>query len=342
MDKFKQLGKILRKDKENTALNTRNIQINFPMVERKLDDIAGDKSYLMEFPLTDGKHIISLNLKLKPDNCCDCEPGAATVVRDCIAYMSPGFPATGWDNSSFGPPDGTMQQAVYVEPLIQTGTNFNYGYSSPFFHPFYQQFPNIGGYTINPAGGIIVPVDGMYSVLFKNKIETGAGEGSSLTTAILQNGEVISKKVYSVAKGNLQLGNSNPVKTYYQYAVCVALHAGDTVGAGLQGDLNYWIIGAGRTIDNTLRINLLGLGFGTLIGTVKDNVTGLPIQGATVSYSIGFGGSTTTDENGLYEFDNITPGPYSVTVSHAGYTTLSRDTTVVFDDVVSLDFNLTV
>lgn len=342
MDRFKQLGKAIRKDQDRSALNSRRIQKNFPLVERKLDTLSGDSTFVMEFPVTDRKHSISLNLRVKPDNCCECEPGGQTVVRDCIAYMSPSFPNPGWDISNFGSiPTGEMQEAIYIAPLIQTGTNFNYGYNSPFFYPIYQQFPYIAGYELTPDGGIKVPTDGMYALMFRNLIEIKTDESTFLTTAVLQNDEVISRKIYSVAKGNLRnTGIGTDTRTYFQYASCVPLHKDDIVRAGLQSNAPYWRVYGGVTTDNSFRVVLLGLGYGTLVGTVKDLATGLPVSSATVSYSIGFGGSTVTDENGVYEFDQLTPGPYSITVSHSGYITQTRDVNVLFDDIAVLDFDL--
>ena len=328
MDKFKQLGKSLRKDKDDTEQNTRRVQANFPLIERKLDLIAGDSSYRMEFPVTNRNHAIHLNLRVKPDNCCDCVPGGQTVVRDAVGY---------WDLNIFGTGDGIERPAIYTEPLVQTGTNFNYGYSSPFFYPSYQAFPYIAGYTINPAGGIVVPVDGMYAVLFKVGITLSTDSNSALILSIKQNGIVISRKVYSAEKMNITSG----FKAYYQYAFCVPLHAGDTVSAWIQASALSFDAGGGYgNIDNSTRIALLGLGFGILIGFVKDNITGAPILNAVVSYTIGFGGSTTTGPNGDYIFEELTPGPYSVTASMAGYVSMTRDVTVVFNEVAELDFNL--
>jgi hypothetical protein len=336
MDTFKQVAKSLRKDREETALNTRRIQANLPSIERKLDEISGEQPYRLEFPLSRHKHHVSLNLKMRPDNCCDCEPGATTVKRDAIAYFT-----------SFNPPsDGEMHPIIFSEPLQQTGTIFNYGYSSPFFHPIYQVFHTFGGYIINPAGGVQVPVDGMYSVQFRNNISLQTFPDTYMTLAILQNGESISQKTYTVAGGNLPLHELGTFgRAYFQYAFCIPLHEGDTVGPGVRTNApfidfepGYWI-GSPRIEDST-RITLMGLGFGTLIGLVYDQNTGLPISGATVSFTMGFGGSTTTLSNGRYEFLELTPGFYSVTASKAGYTSMTRDIEVLFDEVVSLDFNL--
>jgi hypothetical protein len=340
MDRFKQIGKSLRKDRAQTELNTRRIQANYPLVERKLDNLAGDDSYRLEFPVSGHDHTVSLNLRLRPDNCCDCEPGAQTVKRDAIGYMSTNFPDPNWYTTNFGSvPTGEMQQAIYIPILVQTGTTFNFGYRAGIWAPLYQEYPYFGGYEIVPEGGIMVPVDGMYAVMFRQEIGIYTDRDSYLVTAILQNGESISQKTYSVAKGNLGLGNLHG-KVYYQYAFCVPLHAGDVVGAGLKSNAISWSIRGERGTANSTRIVLLGLGFGVLIGKVFDQVTGLPISGATVSYTIGFGGSTTTNENGMYEFTELTPGPYSVTVTKSGYISMTRDIQVLFDDIVNLDFNL--
>lgn len=327
MDRLKEVGRTIQKNKKTTELNTRRVSTNLPLIERKLDAIAGDQPYYMEFPVSDKDHIITLNLLIRPDNCCDCSPGASTGIRDVIAY---------WKEGSFGVPDNEFHTAIYTRPLTQTGTNFNYGYSSPFFYHIYQQFPEIGGYDIDAEGELIIPVDGMYSILFKVGIDIqNINDDSEITTAINQNGEIISKKTYSSGKRNLLQG----VHTYYQYAACVPLHKDDLVAGALSGKAVSWSIGY-RDIGNTTRINLLGLGFGTLIGFVKDEITGEPILNATISYTNGFGGKTVTDDTGAYMFEELRPGPYSITATKTGYITMTRDVPILFDEVAEIDFAL--
>lgn len=345
MDIFKQLNKSLRKDRKETELNTRRIQANLPSVERKLDVLAGEQGYHLEFPLSDHNHSVTLDLRIRPDNCCECEPGAQTVKRDVIAYQSPGFPEPLWDQSRFGSvptgpvPTGEMQQGIYVPILAQTGTTFNFGYRAGIWAPLYQEYPYIAGYEINPSGGLIIPVDGMYAVMFRQTIGITTNADTYLVTAILQNGEVVSQKTYSVAKGNLGPENIYG-QVFFQYASCIALHAGDIIGVGLKSNAPYWNVPGWRGTENSTRVVLLGLGFGVLMGRVFNNTTGAEIAGATVSYTIGFGGSTTTDENGYYIFEDLTPGPYTVTAVKTGYISMTRDIEVLFDDVVHLDFNL--
>ena len=74
----------------------------------------------------------------------------------------------------------------------------------------------------------------------------------------------------------------------------------------------------------------------SLGGRVTDAVTGSPVVGATVSVQ---GISVTTSTTGHYGFNpQLTPGRYQVTVSHAGYVTLTRDAEVA--PYAMVDFRL--
>jgi Carboxypeptidase regulatory-like domain len=68
-----------------------------------------------------------------------------------------------------------------------------------------------------------------------------------------------------------------------------------------------------------------------IFGTVLDSRTpAQPVIGATVTYAgTAGGGSTTTDNNGDYAFDNLPPGTYTLTVSDYGYTAQSTQTVTV-------------
>jgi hypothetical protein len=67
-------------------------------------------------------------------------------------------------------------------------------------------------------------------------------------------------------------------------------------------------------------------GTGTVSGVVTDQSTGLPVSGATVSYS---GGSTTTAADGSWSFSSVAYGTYTFTVSDTGYTTYAKSIYVV-------------
>ncbi|MBI0581488.1 MAG: carboxypeptidase regulatory-like domain-containing protein [Methanomassiliicoccales archaeon] len=64
---------------------------------------------------------------------------------------------------------------------------------------------------------------------------------------------------------------------------------------------------------------------GTITGIVRDG-NGDPVAGATVTLSSG--ASTTTDDNGRFEFINVSSGNYTVSVSKDGYQTLTMEVEV--------------
>lgn len=370
MDRFKQMGKGLYKDQQESSQNTRRAQANFPLIERKLDLVMADSSFLMEVPITSYSHSVNLDLRIHPDNCCDCLPGAATRGREATGYSIEFVPS---GVSAFDA-DGIDYPAKLLDPLDQTGTNFNYGYGGPFFYTTYQQFDFFGGYEINPSGGIVVPTDGIYTVMFRDVAGGFAVQGSEVVASIQRmpadkpnQWEHISRKVYSTDRNTLCWHNDvQPASGSWPYfcgegdflpgpdlffgglyvrvyAYCIPLNKGDTVDGWLQAtNVPAWSPGTrGLTRDpvDEITVTLMGLGFGTLVGTVTD-VSNSPILGATVSYSLGNGGTTQTDEFGVYSFFDVTPGTYSITASKIGYITQSRDVTVIFNKVASLDFDL--
>lgn len=78
-----------------------------------------------------------------------------------------------------------------------------------------------------------------------------------------------------------------------------------------------------------------------LTGTVTDASTQQVIPGATVTISGASAGSATTDNGGIYAFDNPTAGRYTITVSAPGYQTVKRTgAQVVAGQVTVEDFML--
>jgi hypothetical protein len=76
---------------------------------------------------------------------------------------------------------------------------------------------------------------------------------------------------------------------------------------------------------------------GTLTGKVTDSASGDPIAGASVSYG---GGNTTTDASGNYTLSDVSPGEVLVTISKAGYATVSRTQAVAGGATVTLNVAL--
>ena len=69
-----------------------------------------------------------------------------------------------------------------------------------------------------------------------------------------------------------------------------------------------------------LSMPALAAGFGTLQGKVTDKLTGRPIAGAVVKVKVGDGIIATTNEKGIYLFNNTIPrGRHNVVVKKQGY-----------------------
>jgi hypothetical protein len=354
MNKLGQVIGGINKTRVETEYNTRRIQSNFPLIERKLDNISGERNYLMEFPLTKRNHSVLLTLRVKPDNCCDCDPGAEAETRDAIGYHFQSIIPVDYEEKVDYP-------AVYAYPLVTTSSTFNWGYwhgmfSSALYEPY---FP-LGVSSLDPRGGILIADDGVYTVYFQSIIDGGniGGPDSEIIASIRRitidddTGEeldlLVSRKIYSVAKGNLTGGSHIYLDggtgwTMRVYAQCTNLRAGDKIGGYVQATNipNFSTNFGWGSLDNSTKLSLLGLGYGFLIGNVYDSVTREPIQGATVSYTLGFGGSTITDDFGAYGFYTLRPATnYRITVTKSGYISQTQTIAVYFDKISEIDFSL--
>ena len=355
MRRLDQLSKGIQKSRIENDLNTRRAQANFPLVERKLDIVSLDYNFAMDFPLTKHDHSTFLTLKIKPDNCCECDPGAQAPMRSTIAYYFQSIVPVGFT-------DRVDYPAIYAAPLIQNNSTFSYGWGlpSPLSVHLYEDYGPLGETSIDE--GIVIAEDGVYTIYFQAVIDGGSvgGPDSEIIASIRRittdedTGEelnlLLSKKIYSVARGNLSSGShihhlinlDNMVAwTLRVYATCVNLNAGDIVGGYIQATNipNLSTFYGWSDLNNSTRINLLGLGYGILIGFVYDQ-DGVPLQGATVSYTLGFGGSTTTDEFGAYGFYTLRPATYNLTASKASYYAQTRMATVYFNKITQIDFTI--
>ena len=93
-------------------------------------------------------------------------------------------------------------------------------------------------------------------------------------------------------------------------------------------------VDAGETTSVDFELTLLP---GNIAGTVTDASTGDPIAGATVTAD---GNSATTDANGAYTINNVSPGDYTVTASAAKYVEQSKTVTVTAGTTTTLNFEL--
>ena len=94
-----------------------------------------------------------------------------------------------------------------------------------------------------------------------------------------------------------------------------------------------------RRLDGGARSN-----FGTLSGTVTD-VQDRPILGAQITVQSGATSASrivSTNESGLYDFSNLTPGEYDVSVIAAGFHQLTRHVSLEVGQTLRLDLSLSI
>lgn len=339
-NRMSQFGRGLQKNTSATKNNTRRQASNLPQIERKLDILGEDIPYGLTFKLTNNSHSVMLDLRIKPDNCCDCDPGGQAQTRDAVMIVD----AFGPDIA--GNSDGINYPAIYNETIVNTGTITHWVTLPVFWGPIAQPYEGYGGFTRAPDGkGVIVPVDGIYSFSFQNMAH-GAPTSTSvirasirkLTTPTEQNPEPdwedISVRIYSTAKGNISTLKEWPLSTLNigVYAYCIPLLAGDIIGGWLQAtDVINWEPGLGDLDGNKSAISFLGLGYATIMGYIRD-ANNNPVSGITIRrngefvHSAGAPDSdpptpaityptTVTDINGFYIFENLTPIPYTLWIN---------------------------
>ena len=93
--------------------------------------------------------------------------------------------------------------------------------------------------------------------------------------------------------------------------------------------------GGAHVLDITLRLA------DDIAGFVRDEASGVPVMGATVSVE-GTSQQATTPEDGSYAIRGLSPSetPYTVTVSHPNYVSESAEATVVPIETTTLNFEL--
>lgn len=80
--------------------------------------------------------------------------------------------------------------------------------------------------------------------------------------------------------------------------------------------------------------------FGSLYGVVSDVKTGNPLDNVTVTLSPG-GTSKLTGSDGLFEFAELTPQQYTITVQKAGYQTNRKSLSAVVGEKTQANITMT-
>jgi len=80
--------------------------------------------------------------------------------------------------------------------------------------------------------------------------------------------------------------------------------------------------------------------YGTITGQVSDKESGEPIQSAAITLSPG-GLTTVSGSDGVFEYINLEPQQYTVTVQMDGYVTNRKSVTVIAGESLRADIPLT-
>ena len=80
--------------------------------------------------------------------------------------------------------------------------------------------------------------------------------------------------------------------------------------------------------------------FGTLYGVVTDTNTGNPLGNVTITLSPG-GTTKITGSDGLFEYTELTPQQYTITVQKSGYQTNRKNVTAVVGEKVQANITMT-
>ena len=80
--------------------------------------------------------------------------------------------------------------------------------------------------------------------------------------------------------------------------------------------------------------------FGSLYGVVTDKLTGDPLNNVTVTLSPG-GTTKITGSDGLFEFNELTPQQYTITVQKSGYESNRKTLSAVVGEKVQANITMT-
>ena len=80
--------------------------------------------------------------------------------------------------------------------------------------------------------------------------------------------------------------------------------------------------------------------FGSLYGVVTDKQTGDPLNNVTVTLSPG-GTTKITGSDGLFEFNELTPQQYTITVQKSGYESNRKTLSAVVGEKVQANITMT-
>lgn len=109
--------------------------------------------------------------------------------------------------------------------------------------------------------------------------------------------------------------------------------------SGYESQTKDIVVTTGETTKVSASLKSESLKYGAIKGSVKDFTTGQSISNANVVLSPG-GKSVLTDENGLFEFKELSPMQYSLTCSKSGYDEQSKEIIASAGSVSTVAFSI--
>lgn len=204
MDNIRQVGKILRKNTQESAQNIRRVAENFPQVERVVDTINPLQKFSKEFKTSGANHTVSLDFHVK-EIISECFTTAVEEYASCNVTCP--YAYVGGLGSQYN------IEVVWSDHCDIFGCK---GFKS-----------NIGGFTYGSPGGIAVPISGIYSI--RAVIDVGGvcvGGGCYSAASLKKNGsEILDSKI--------QYG---PGYWFHELNAITYINAGERVGTFLSFD----------------------------------------------------------------------------------------------------------
>lgn len=223
MDNLNQLGKRLRKIFADSEFNIRRVSENFPDVHRFVDNVGPTSAYSMEFPTTAHPHTAHLSVHFRE------------IIKPCVIE----------------PPELFVGAEAQCGPFPGSDVTL-----APEIHPAF--ISQIGGFALNPAGGITVPMSGYYNIHFVNSpVGVSVATGSFILAQLRAGGEIIAQQQVVYGAGLQFVG-----PTFSLWGVGVFLAAGANVSGWMtEANIAFWTPSdfCGLFGGQTLVVTLVGV-----------------------------------------------------------------------------------
>lgn len=296
---------------------------NFARVLPANSSFGGDPDFFLDWflPATTFFNAIGINPTTQISTIFYSSANANNYNKDSLR-TSEGFSFLASQSDPLSPDDVDVRARLAVSKTLTSGPNpVNLG----------QQATWTESVTVTNTGRSSATTVSLNDLIELNTI-------SSLIVAATSQGSAVynsSTRRVSWTIGNLAPGASASL-TYSVTGIFNVTGARTLDSATVNGFDSFTGNALTSSTSNTINVTPVG----NLFGRVIDNVTGLPIIGATITLSPG-GLSTTSNSGGNYSFTSVAAGAYTVTVSATNYTTEIIGATITSGSATERNVSLT-